>query len=553
MSTRSVLINYPGYPTEIRSLAPDNGLANLAAVLIHQGHRTTILDYATVETIEKLFPHEYKNKLSNLTTRVISSLKKGSKPSARDFALFHNLDEQIDELQKKRTVEIAREISDYVTSHRIDFVGIKLWLGDGFEGSMMIAKELKRNNPQLPIFAGGPHVDSFREKILDVCDVFDALVYGEGEETITFLAEYVQGKRKLENIPNLIYKNKGNIITTTIKRVGNLNNLPPPIYDEDIYPAMKNDQKIKMIFIEESRGCPNHCSYCIHPLKSGNKWRLANPDKIVNQLEEIKSKYGIKIFRFTGSNSPPSLKKRIADEILKKGLKVSYTAFGHIRDGLVMDFQALKKSGCYSLFFGIESGSQEILDGSMNKGTKISEIRNTISTAKKSGLYVVGSVIIPAPRETEETKKETLNLLLTLRPDSVVVWFPALMLGTDWEKNSEKYGFEIENRRSFFEQAMLYKIKSFYPQDLWKSCPEYKLNGKSFSEITKETGVFIQLLERNNILTQVTGETALLANCVGMSPREFKDKEREYFSAGDYQRIGELVKAINQKKFNYAC
>lgn len=71
----------------------------------------------------------------------------------------------------------------------------------------------------------------------------------------------------------------------------------------------------------------------------------------------------------------------------------------------------------------------------MNKGIKVSERRNTISAAKKFGLYVVGSVILPAPWETEETKKETLNLLLTHRPDSVVVWFPALMLGTDWEKN----------------------------------------------------------------------------------------------------------------------
>jgi radical SAM superfamily enzyme YgiQ (UPF0313 family) len=541
------LINYSGYPAVIRSLALDNGLANLAGSLLQKGHQTTILDYATVDTIERLFPHECSDELSCLTGRIISSLEQGFLPQGDDLRVFRDMDTRINELQKGKVRQIAQEISEYAKAYKVDFVGLKLWLGDGFEGSITIAEKIKEDNPKLPVFAGGPHVDSFRENIFDVCDIFDALVYGEGEETITMLADYVSGKRKLEDIPNLIYKNNGRIITTPIRRIENLDSLSSPVYDENVYLAMRGNQKIKMVFIDESRGCPNHCSYCIHPIKSGNKWRERTPEAVVEQMERMNRRYGFTAFKFAGSNPPPSLKKGVANEILNRELKVTYTAFGHIRDGLDVDFELLKKSGCYSLFFGIESGSQRILDESMNKGIRIDQITKTIKACKEAGLYVVGSVIIPAPHETEETKQESFELLLRMRPDSVVVWFPALMLGTDWEKNNQKYGFDILDRKRFLKEAMLYKIKSFYPPSLWESSSEYSLNGRPFKEIIKETGNFICSLEKNGILTQVTCETALIARYAGMSPKECRDKETKYLSSGDHKSIGELVTKINQE------
>jgi len=546
---RSVLINYSGYPAVMRSLALDNGLANLAGSLIKKGHETRILDYATVDTIRRLFPYEYSDELIFLTGRIMSSLEQGSLSQGDDLKAFSDLDKHINQLQKEKVNQISKEVNEYAKAYRADFVGLKLWSGDGFEGSIAIAQKLREDNPKLRIFAGGPHVDSFRENIFDVCDVFDALVYGEGEETITMLADYVSGKGKLKDIPNLIYKDNGRIITTPIRRVENLDSLAPPIYDEDVYLGMKGNQKIKMVFIDESRGCPNHCSYCIHPIKSGNRWRERTAERVVQQMAEMNRKYGFTIFRFAGSNPPPLLKKGIADQILHRGLKIVYSAFGHITDGLTVDFQLLRKSGCYSLFFGIESGSQRILDDSMDKGIRVDQIEKTIRASKDAGLYVVGSVIIPAPHETEETRKESFDLLLRTRPDSVVVWFPALMLGTDWERNSQKYGFQIRDRKSFFREAMLYKIKSFYPPALWGSSSEYRLNGKSFEQITKETGHFINSLEKNGILTQATSETALMAGYAKMSTRDFRDKTRKYLSRGDYQSIAKLVSKINQEIF----
>jgi len=550
MSTKSILINFAGYPVSPRSLAPDNGLAILASCLINKGHETIILDYMTVNIIERLFPHGYRDKLRDMVKHITKVLSESSCLSQSDLNAFYEMDTQIAQIQRERVQEIAGEINDYINKHKIDFIGMKLWLGDGFEGSITIARELKRNNPHLPIFAGGPHVDFFKERIFDITDIFDVLVYGEGEETITMLADYVEGKTTLDSIPNLIYKKNGKVVITPIKRLENLNDSPWPTYDETVYLAMKGDQKLKIAIIDESRGCPNSCNFCIHFIKSGNRRRTKDPEAVVIEMERMKKEYGINAFKFAGSNPPPKLKREIAKKIIERKLNVSYTTFGHAQGAAEEDFNLLKESGCYAVFFGIESGCQRILDKSINKRTKINDIKEAIKACKSAGLYVVGSVIIPAPGETEQSKKETLDLLLEIKPDSIVICFPTLLLGTEWERNKEKYGFEVRNPKKLFQKIMTYKMKSFYPPSLWETLDDYKLNGKTFRENARESDNFERALEREGFLTRVADEMLLISKYSGMDPKEFRDKSNEYLSTGNYEEIAKIVKEINRRILN---
>ena len=553
MFTKSLLINYAGYPESPRMLVPDNGLANLAGSLIAKGHKTIILDYATVDIVEKLFPYEYKDQIENVIKRIMANLKQKLSPESKDLDIFHKLDYEINQLQRKKVKEIAIEICSLVKKHNIDFVGMKLWMGDGFEGSITIAKQLRKDFPTLPIFAGGPHVDWFREKIFEVCDVFDALVYGEGEEVINMLADYVLGKMKLEEIPNLLYKENGEIITTPRKIIDDLNKLPLPIYDKEVYPAMGDNQKLKVILTDESRGCPNNCSFCLHPIKSGNKWKTKSPETAVDEMERLMSKYGINVFRFAGSNTPKLLAKGIAEEILKRKLKVEYTAFANSGNDVSMeDFQLMKDSGCFALWFGIESANQKILNEVMNKKMKTEQLRNKIKTCKSTGIYVTGSVIIPAPNETEETKKETLDFLLDTKPDSIIVEPPVPVPGTKWVTDCKKYGIEIFDEEKFLNQMMLYKIKMIYPPSLWSSFPYFKINGKTDKQIVQETSLFAQILEKYGILTQVTSDTALIAKYAGMEPREFRNRSREYFLVGNYEEIKKIIRRVNENITNSA-
>lgn len=547
MATKSLLINFAGYPNEPFNFMPDNGLANLAGALIKENHEVKIWDCSTVDLVQKMFPYQYINEYQTLAQKIVQSVSADSKPASRDLDRFYGIGKEIEAYQNKKVKEIGDEISRFVKKHNFDFIGFKLWTGAGFEGSMIIAEELRKNNPKLPIFAGGPHVDWFHERIFDVTNIFDVLVYGEGEETITLLADYVAGKAVLKDIPNLIYKENDKIITTPMKRVNDLNKLAMPVYDDNVYLAMKNNRKINIFLIDESRGCPNDCNFCIHPIKSGKRWRLVDAQKFVDRIETLIQKYGVHGFRFAGSNPPPNLRKNIAQELIKRDIPIVYSSFAHVGNTTEKEFEQLKKSGCCALAFGVESGSQQILSGSLNKKTKVEQIETTFERCKKAGIYAIASIIIPAPGETEATKNETMNLLLKIKPDSTAVCFPIIILGTTWERNIDKYGFKINKPKEFFERVMTYKTNSLCPPPLWPPMDDLCLDGKSFKELGRETAKFAGLLIKNNFTTQLFDQIFLIAEFSGMSPKEFGDKTHSCLSAGDYETLHKMASEINER------
>ncbi|MDD5687861.1 MAG: radical SAM protein [Elusimicrobia bacterium] len=546
MATNSLLINFAGYPNEPFNFMPDNGLANLAGALMRENHKTKIWDCSTVDVVEKLFPYEYSDEYRNLSKKIMQSISAGDKPVTKDLDMFYDLSGKIESRQTKSIKDIGNEISKFVKNGNFDFIGFKLWSGAGFEGSMIIAEELKKNNPKLPIFAGGPHVDWFNERVFDVTNVFDVLVYGEGEETLPLLANYVEGKVLLKDIPNLIYKENGKTITTPMKRVDDLNKLALPVYDDDVYLAMKDNQKIKIFLIDESRGCPNSCNFCIHPLKSGGRWRTVDAKKVVDRIESLIHKYGVHGFRFAGSNPPPNHRRNIASELLKRGINIVYSSYAHIGNSTEQEYKELKKSGCCALAFGVESGSQEILSKSLNKKTKVEQIDDTIEKCRKAGIYAIASIIMPAPGETEATKNETLSRLLKIRPDSTVVFFPIITLGTEWEKNMDKFGFKINKPKEFFEKAMTYKTNTLCPPPLWPKVDDFLLDRKSFEKLAEETANFVKLLSQNNMTTQLFDQVFLVAEFSGMSPKEFGDKSHNYLHTGDRNALYKMVSEINE-------
>ncbi|MCB4791028.1 MAG: B12-binding domain-containing radical SAM protein [Elusimicrobia bacterium] len=550
MSTKSILINYGGYPRSTRNFVPDNGVASLAGALLAKGHTTTILDYSTVDIVKRIFPHQYKDELEKITERIKIHIRQGIDPDRKDLEAFRFIDNLIEKYEYDKMLEIAQEIFEYIESHKVDFVGIKLFLGDSFEGSVRIAQYLKIKKPGLPIFAGGPHVDAFMSRIFDITKVFDVLAYGEGEETIFMLAEFVEGKKRLEEIPNILYRSGTKVVINPMKRIEDLNALPYPVYDEEIYPAMKGDQKVKVILIDESRGCPNACNFCCHPSKSGKKVRVRNHKTVVDIMESMKTKHDIKAFRFAGSSPPPVHKKLIAQELLDRKLDFQYTTFCAVKGGKLEDFELLKNSGCFAILFGIESGSQEILNRSMNKNVTLEQVKNAVALCKKSGIATVGSVIVPAPFESEVTKNETLNLLNELVLDSTTVCLPTPIPGTKWGDDLLKYNFNIPDERQFWKDAIVFNLKNYYPQFLWKPMPGYRLNNKPFNEIAQETSEFVRKLESRGLTTQASDEILLLAHYAGLSTREFRDKNDQYFSEGNYQAISRMVSGINKNILN---
>ncbi len=549
MATRSLLITYAGYPYTPSSLMPDNGYASLAGELLRQGHETLILDYGTVDIIRRLMPESFSQKTIPFIHPLLEKIGKGESPSSDDIKNLRTLDCELSEIHDRNVLRIAEELSAIVEKEKPDFVGFKLWNGDGFSGSITIAETLRKRFPSLKIFAGGPHIDIFKELIFQKTSAFDALSFGEGEETILELAEHAEGKRPLSSVHNILYPENGKIVETDIRRVDNLDSLAFPVYDEEIYPTMAGNRKLKIIVLDESRGCPCCCHFCIQPVKSGTKVRMKSPKRVVEEMRRIVRDNGIRLFRYAGSATPPELSRGIAEEILEIALDVEYTSFGNMLGAKPEHYEILKKSGCYSIFFGVESGSTKILKGSFGKPRDPVRMSEVLKAAKAAGIYTVASVIYPAPFEDEKTTEETLEFLLDAKPDSVPVQFPAVYPQTPWAETPGNYGFKFTSEK-WQEKLLSYKIKLLFPPVFWEPLP-YTVDGKPFKQFALETFKLISVLEKNGILTAISDDQALMAKYAGFQGREkeFRELARQWFMAGDTESISTIVEGINRNQF----
>ncbi len=533
-----LLVTYAGYPYTPSSLCPDNGLGLLAAVLREAGHGVRILDFGTLDTMRRLYPEE----LSRRALPVLQELAAAQGPPGPSLVQeLGRLDAELEAHQAREVQAVAEEVEREVADLEPALVGLKLWNGDGFTGSVTIAERLRKRYPSLKLLAGGPHATWCGRFIYERTGAFDAVVLGEAEDRILDLVAHATEGKSLANLPGVVFSAEGH---ATPPASVDLDEIPRATYDESVYPAMAGDQKLKLIVIDDSRGCPYCCAFCTHPYESGRRLRVRSADRIVADMAAMVGEYGFRTFRFAGSSTPGSLMAEVAQGILDRGLDVQYTSFAHFSSSLPDHFEVLRRSGLYSMFFGLETGSEELLRRAAGKPIRLEAVRETVRAAKAAGIKVVCSMIVPMPFETEETLAESLRLVLELRPDSVPVQFAGLFPGTRWFKEAEEYGFEVD-RDTYMRENMDYKFKLLFPPSFWKPLP-YRMNGMGFSEFTRITGRFAAALEAEGILTNVPDDNMLMAELAGMGPREFRDQARAWCAAGLVAPMEQFVRRYNE-------
>ena len=543
---RWLLINYAGYPYAPNSLMPDNGLANLASALLAEGCEVEILDYCTVSTIRRMTSPALHDRLSR-AWNTLRDRKRGALPSLRKFAAMASLPGAERERRRLHDAAVARigdEIVARIRERSVNAVGFKLWNGDGFAGAGALASQIRRQCPGVRIFGGGPHVDVFQERVLRRYPQYDALVCGEGEETIRHLATHGGDAGAYPGIPNLYFMDGGRIRTTPEQMVKDLDQLPEPVYDEAIYPAMAGNEKIKVIVIDESRGCRNECAFCIHPVKSHRSVRLKSIPRLIREVKELDRRYGFRSFRFAGSCTPYSLLNSFAAAVIQEQLPLSYASFAHIRDAEEADFELIRKSGGLALFFGIESCSQPILDA-MRKRVKVSSIRETLRRSHEAGIFTVGSLIFPAPGETPATEQETLTMLPELKVDALMLQAPIVAPRTAWFEEPERYGINIPDKERYLDIGIDWKVKLQLPPRFWDPVP-ISIGSRRYKQVLAKAGEMGRRIADMGIPTSISDETYLMSIKAGLSPVAFRDRALAGFYAGDADQVQELVTAINR-------
>ncbi|MBI5482661.1 MAG: cobalamin B12-binding domain-containing protein [Deltaproteobacteria bacterium] len=538
-----LLVSYAGSPYAFSSLFPDNGLASLAAVLRAEGHECVVWDLNTAETMARTVPPETRRALGDLLPRLAGA----PAPAPADLERLVALSRRVDAQGSPVADDLAARLVDHCRSRRVDFVGFKLWNGDGYEGSLRLAARLRAACPGVRLFAGGPAVHYCSDIVQSDAPLFDAVVDGDGEEAILELARYVEGRRPLGGVPNLV---RGARATAPAGSSCDLSTLPLPEYGPEVYPAIARGEKIRLFCIDESRGCPMGCAFCINRCIEGTKWRTRTPDQVVTEIRALRSHFGTRAFRLAGTYSPPELLTGICERLIAQELDIQFGAFLHagaVDEALV---SSLKAAGCFGLFVGAESGSTAILKRAMHKSLSGEALRHALDACLRAGLFVAASFIFPAPFETAATESETKRLLLEVfgphAQAAVNVGFPGLVPRTRWWTERDRYGFALDVDDDAYRRLILrYKIRHLLPPSLWPELP-YTLGGQRQADLAQRSGALQRWVRDQGIGINLADHDAQVGAALGQPARDFGDRLRRLFVTGDAEGLQALVDESNR-------
>jgi len=331
----------------------------------------------------------------------------------REGHKVHILDFDADRMNNKKIIEFLKRFKP-------SLVGLTATTPT-FNHAVSVA-ELVKSIDKIPVVLGGIHATIVPEKCISN-KFIDFVIKSEGECTAVELARALEKNEDFSNIDGLFYKNDEKIIQNKNRElIKDLDSLPFParhlfnqrkyVYTDSLYfPAFP---------IMTNRGCPGMCTYCCTKLIFGRIPRFRSVKNVVDEIEFLIDKYKAKEIHIHDDNFTFNKKWvfEFCDEIKKRRIDIAFSLPNGIRVDQVNYevLSSLKKIGLHSAAFGVESGSQRILNN-VKKGTKISQIRRAFKLCKKLKIETWGFFMFGLPGDTVQTIKQTIKFAKELDPD----------------------------------------------------------------------------------------------------------------------------------------
>ncbi|HET6418973.1 MAG TPA: radical SAM protein [Geobacteraceae bacterium] len=289
-----------------------------------------------------------------------------------------------------------------------------------------IARGVKERDDRIRVVFGGAHASAAGASLLDDFPAIDYLVIGEGE--VTFHELITSGYGNVASIPGVGYRADGKGVLSSVREnIKDLDSLPFPAYH--LLPHFPKRYNLPLFSypvapntsIISSRGCPYQCSYCDRSVFHTG-FRANSPEYICDHLEYLHRDFGIRhVFfyddLFTFNRGRIEALCLLKD---KKKLPVTYNCIARLEHVDSELLALLKRSGCWQVNFGIESGDAELL-GRHRKSYDLDEVRRKLGMVRKAGMRVKGLFMIGLPGETEQSIRRTIDYALSLPLDEVNV------------------------------------------------------------------------------------------------------------------------------------
>ena len=363
-------------------------------------------------------------------------------------------------------------------SFKPDIVGISVNIVS-YKEAMKYAARIKFAYTHTPLLFGGPHCLSSAQRILEKNAAVDAVVIGEGENTLVEIVESLGKKNIFEGLKGVAYKYQNQIIHNEPRPlIENLDDIPFPAYH--LLPNLKRYRsraRAKPVgYIFTSRGCPSQCTFCSRNF--GTFWRTHSPHRVVEEVCYLVKQHGVRQIDILDDNFTFDINRaaEILDLLARRCPGIAINLQIGVRVDRVNEELLLKmrKAGVFKIGFGIESGDQNILKKA-KKGIDLDRAIALAGVARSLGMVTHAYFIIGLPGETAKTVRKTIDFSLKMNPHyasfSICTPIPGTELFAEIKRRGQ-FLEDVENgiEGGLFSLKVFFKLDSMLPQEVISHC-----------------------------------------------------------------------------------
>lgn len=367
-----------------------------------------------------------------------------------------------------------------------------------------------------PVILGGAHVSAVPREAMEE-KVFDVGVLGEAEETFCELAETLAAKGDLSRVRGICYR-EGDWLRFTQPRplIQDLDSIPFParhLLKKDLYSSLPTDvRRMPKFSILANRGCPFQCIFCDSAVV-GKRYRSPSPRYLVDEMEMLKKDFGAREIFFVGTTFTVSRERTEAfiDELERRRLDLLWTCSTRVD---VVDrplLERMKKAGCWAIRFGVESGSQEVLDF-IKKGITKEQVQDAVEACRDVGIHTKAFFMVGHLIDTPDTIRESIEFAKSLPLTDLTVQINTPLPNTEQFREAARYGCldcRDYSRFSFFDPVFVPRgmtagqltdlHRQFYREFFWRP-------GTLWQQLKKMTnlGTFINYVKCADLIFHLT-------------------------------------------------
>lgn len=310
--------------------------------------------------------------------------------------------------------------------------------------AIKIAAQAKLILPDVKVVLGGTHSTVMYQEAAEEPSI-DVVAIGEGEYTMLELADYfINHTGEIDQIKGIAYKQDGGISLTPGRPfIQNPDELPFPSRGLFPMPLYKTPGQV----LSSRGGCPYNCHFCaVNNIWKGGR-RFRSPENVIKEIESISANYELDEISF--ADDAFTMNRDHAMEICKLagGLPFPWRWKCATRVDLIDEelLTRMHDSGCYSITYGIEAGSQEVLDA-IGKNITLDQVRKSVEMTLKAGISVLCAFMFPHPYDNEDSIRSQTIFMKELKDKGVVstMSFTTPFPGTYYYQHRDELGIKIE-------------------------------------------------------------------------------------------------------------